>query len=102
MSHHSSHDPKDDENSPIRKLMHEKMKEVFGEYPNGKLNANDEGGLAMALGVENGAVVMRFPKPVAWIGFTPEQAMQIASNLIKHARACGHTQPLSIQIGGSK
>ena len=38
------------------------------------------------VGHENGKVVMQFASPTAWIGFTPEQAMDIAQTLITHAR----------------
>lgn len=32
-----------------------------------------------------GGVRLVFPRPVAWIGFTPEQALEIAEGLKKHA-----------------
>lgn len=56
-----------------------------GEYPEGKLNPDDEGELKMAVGTEGGRVVMKFGKPVAWIGFTDAQAREIAALLCKHA-----------------
>jgi hypothetical protein len=97
MSHHSSYDPTNP-NDPERQALSEAMKTLLGEYPNGKLNKQDEGGVAVAIGSENGAVVMKFPKPVAWVGYTPAQAMEIASSLIKHARACGHSGILTVKI----
>jgi len=90
MSHHSS--------EPNR-AMSEAMKQIFGEYPDGKLNAQDAGAVALTLGVEEGRVVIRFPKPVAWIGFTGDQAMEIAQLLIKHARTAGITAPVVLRIG---
>lgn len=95
MSHHSSNDE-------AGKHMSEMMREIFGEYPEGKLNVDDEGALAMLLGNEKGKVIIRFPKPVAWVGFTPEQALKIAEDLIYNARQCGSTQPLVITIGKRK
>ena len=91
MSHHSS-------NPDIYPEMHERMKQFFGEFPDGKLNKDDEGALAVAITTEGNAVKLVFPKPVAWIGFTADQAMQIAEDLIKHARKLGHTRPLSIHL----
>ena len=79
MSHHGNYE--DD----ARKGMSEMMRKAFGEFPNGKLNAQDEGALACAIGSENGTVKMMFPKPVAWIAFTPEQAVDIAKLLLEHA-----------------
>jgi hypothetical protein len=92
MSHHGQ-DPE------AQRAMSEAMREIFGEYPDGKLNVNDEGALAVVVGNEKGSVVIRFPKPVAWIGFTPDQAIDIAQSLITHARQCGSVVPLVIRVG---
>lgn len=54
-----------------------------GSFPNGKLNANDEGEIAIGITKSNGTVVIDFGKPVHWIGFTSVQAIQIGENLIK-------------------
>jgi hypothetical protein len=54
-------------------------------FTHGRLNETDEGELQLAIGEENGRVVMNFGKPVAWIGFTPEQAMEIALSLMQHS-----------------
>jgi hypothetical protein len=94
MSHHSN-DGFDEEQ---RKAMHAAMQKVFGEYPEGKLNKNDKGGLAFIVEHENGKVVLKFPKPVAWIGFTPEQAVEIAQHFIRHARECGFKSEFTIRI----
>lgn len=93
MSHHGNPDPE------AQKRMNEAMRQVFGEFPDGKLNANDAGAVAVEIGSEQDRVVMRFPKPVAWIGFTGDQAMEIAQTLIKHARAAGITAPFILRVG---
>lgn len=80
--------------------MSEMMKKLTGEYPNGRLNADDQGAVAVAIGHQNGAVTLQFPKNLNWIGFTPEQAIGIAETLIHHARQCGCTRPLTIKVGG--
>lgn len=56
-----------------------------GEYPQGKLNETDEGGITIAVGIENGKVVIQFGKPVAWIGFGRAEAMALASSLVDKA-----------------
>lgn len=89
MSHHSSRPNQE---------MSELMKQIMGEYPNGRLNEDDSGAIAVAICIENGAVVLQFPKPTAWIGFTPEQAIDIANTLIKKAREAGLTKPVSIRL----
>jgi len=56
------------------------------QYPEGKLNEEDEGEIGVAIGIENGNVIVMFPKPVAWLGLPPEQAMEMGRTLIKRAR----------------
>ena len=92
MSHHSSFDDEQ------RKKMSALMREIFGEYPNGKLNAQDEGALALSVGREGSVVKIIFPKPVAWIGFTPEQAVALASDLLKHAKAAGLSAAVTLTL----
>lgn len=56
-----------------------------GDHPRGRLTPTDEGGIRIAVGSKNGAVVIDFGTPVAWIGFTPAQARQLAADITKHA-----------------
>lgn len=79
--------------------LHAAMKDMLGEYPEGKLNNTDEGALTVGIGHQAGKVVITFPKQVSWIGFTPEQAIEIAETLVQHARACGCKRPLTFNIG---
>lgn len=99
MSHHGQDGPTPEQSKIIDEIRRA-QRAMQGEFPQGRLNKDDEGGLAMGLYVEDGKVCIRFPKPVAWIGFTPEQAMQIAADLIKHARAAGSKKPLTLTVGG--
>lgn len=92
MSHHG--------NDPEREReLSENMKRIFGEFPNGRLNKHDQGAMAVAISAENGVVTMTFGHSLKWIGFTPDQAIEIAEILIKHARKCGSAKPLTINIG---
>lgn len=102
MSHHGRSFPDPQPLDPDQqKAMHDAMSKLLGEFPDGKLNQNDEGALAVMIGSEGGRVIVRFPKPVAWIGFTPEQALDIAQTLISHARKAGLPVPLVLRVGGS-
>jgi hypothetical protein len=56
-----------------------------GKFPQGKLTPEDEGEIQIAITDYNGKVVMDFGKPITWIGFTPDQAGEIADNLLRHA-----------------
>lgn len=91
MSHHG--------NPPQNPAMHEMMKKLMGEYPQGRLNQNDAGALAMSVAVQNGKVIVEFPKPVAWFGMTPKEAIGMAEMLISKARAAGAKEPLTVKIG---
>ena len=52
-----------------------------GEFPDGKLTENDEGGLVMGLAVYKGKIVVNFGKPVASIGLDVENAKQLAKRI---------------------
>ena len=107
MSHHGRN-PLEHENPLLRKLLAQSeatgdplkdaQRKLQGEYPNGRLNETDEGALAVMIGHENGKVVMQFASPTAWIGFTPEQAMDIAQMLITHARQAGIVGVYTIKL----
>ena len=99
MSHHGSKPPEDNPER-IRELVSGPAKEAMrkhleaaigatGAYPDGQLNKTDEGELAFAVGVENGVVVVKFGKPVAWLGLQPDQACELGRLLItKAGRSC--------------
>jgi hypothetical protein len=58
-----------------------------GDFPLGKLNEHDEGGLNIAMGPDNGCVRIEFGMPTAWIALPPDQALAFASLIVKHAMA---------------
>jgi hypothetical protein len=60
-----------------------------GEFPQGKLNAEDEGELALAVSNEGGKVFVHFGVPVEWIGMDPQGAADIAAAILSHARDAG-------------
>ncbi len=60
-----------------------------GRFPQGKLREDDQGEVMFAVGSERGKVVIQFAEPTKWVGMDPQQAMNLASALIKHARTAG-------------
>jgi len=56
-----------------------------GEFPQGKLNPDDEGALNCAISHENGCVRIDFNKKIAWIGLPPDHALAFAKLIIEHA-----------------
>lgn len=57
------------------------------EFPRGKLNADDEGQLAIRIGVKDRTVVIDFGKQVVWFGMDYFTAKALAENILKHAEA---------------
>lgn len=57
------------------------------EFPDGRLNKDDQGAVGVVVGLQNGKVFMALPHPTSWVGFTPDQAVEIANALLKNARA---------------
>jgi hypothetical protein len=59
-----------------------------GEFPHGKLNEDDEGGLMCAVSIQGDTVRVDFgPKPVAWLAIDPDAAIAFASTIIDRAMA---------------
>ncbi len=68
------------------------MREMLGptrEFPRGKLNQSDEGEIKIGIAhdPESKTVIIDFGASVTWVGFTGEQAVEIADLLINHANA---------------
>lgn len=59
-----------------------------GRFPRGRLNSDDEGEINLAIGSDpiRHKVVIDFGKSVAWLGMSPDDAEQMAQQLIKHAQ----------------
>jgi hypothetical protein len=92
MSHHSGSEPfpgTPEELQRMKALLRSEQAKLQGEYPEGRLNTDDEGAVALSVGHEKGKVIITFAHPTAWIGFTPEQAAQLAQSVLDHARAAG-------------
>jgi hypothetical protein len=62
-----------------------------GEFPRGKLNADDEGAIRLGVTHSQGNVVIEFGTPVKWIGLPPEQAMDLARAIMQHAGEAAKT-----------
>lgn len=63
----------------------QEMVGATGQFPDGKLNAHDEGELKIAVATRDHKVVLAFGKPVAWIGMNPDDARVIAVSLMNKA-----------------
>jgi len=59
-----------------------------GKHPEGRLTPDDEGEIQFAVGHDKARrkIVLDFGTPVAWVGMTPAQAVDLAKCLKWHAR----------------
>jgi hypothetical protein len=60
-----------------------------GKFPDGQLGHDDQGELQMGVAWDEKAklVQLAFGKPVAWLAFPPEQAVEMAKLLLRHSGA---------------
>lgn len=80
---------------------HSSLKDALGDtgrHPQGALTKDDEGELKFAVGRKDSKVVLDFGKPVSWIGFDPDQAIQIAMSLVKQDGQIKGV-PMTLRIG---
>jgi hypothetical protein len=56
------------------------------QFPDGKLTPQDEGEIQLSMATVDDKIVLNFAKPIAWIGFTPDQAHNLGRLLIKRAK----------------
>lgn len=59
---------------------------VSEEFPDGIVNEEDEGAITTAIGIENGRVMIIWPKPITWIAFDPDTADQFADRIKARAQ----------------
>ena len=59
-----------------------------GDFPAGKLVPHDEGGLMFGVTVFGGRVVFDFGKPIHSIGFTRNEALELAELIKRNAERC--------------
>lgn len=51
------------------------------EFPDGKLNEEDEGSIQTGIGIEDGRVMIVWPKPITWVAFDPDAADDFADSI---------------------
>ncbi|AMV20438.1 hypothetical protein VT03_21245 [Planctomyces sp. SH-PL14] len=98
--HHGDNPFEQEQSRLIERLKQQQEGMAKREYPNGRLNASDDGEVAFKIGGdgERGVVVIDFGKPVTWVGMTPQQAVEMAQLMIKNAREVSK-EPLRVVIG---
>lgn len=79
MAHHGN------DSYALRELLDFAEAGPTGRFPRGKLNENDEGEIQIAIAVDKAkqVVIIDFGKPTTWIGFTADQASDLADLILK-------------------
>lgn len=82
MSHHSSR-PLDELQRDIREMALDSALGATGDFPRGKVNAQDEGEISMATAADQRTqtVIINFGKPVAWLALEYEDAMALSESI---------------------
>lgn len=57
------------------------------QYPRGKLNEEDEGQTPIGITVKDSTVILKFLKPMAWVGLDKKSALKFAEMITKHANS---------------
>lgn len=72
-----------------------------GLFPHGQLGPHDEGELRFRVSTIDGRIVLDFGKPVHSLGMTPQQACDLAGDLIKIARAAARElgETVALKVG---
>lgn len=83
----TSHHESPDEIEAQKRLLDQFLNRAKPAFPGGHLNARDEGELAFAVAVDKskGVIILRFGKPVDWVGFGPSEARHLAHLLVEKA-----------------
>ncbi len=61
-----------------------------GEFPDGKINFDDEGEIVIACGSYEGNVVIEFGSPIKWIVMSPDQARELMNSISKAIKNVSH------------
>jgi hypothetical protein len=80
------------------------MMGATGKFPQGQLNAHDEGELRLGMTARGNKVIVYFGKPVAWMGMDARQAREVAASLIKWAMVAeaAESQPYVVTAAAAK
>ena len=63
------------------------------DFPRGRLNKHDEGGIRLAVGHKDDVVIVDFGSPVVWVGLPKANAIAFAESILEHAKALPDDHP---------
>lgn len=100
-SHHGSErDPQQEQKTRevMQRFMAQVERNAKRQYEHGRLNADDDGALAMAVAADlkHQRIIIDFGKPVNWLGLRVEEAQGLINMLMQKIRELG--EPVTIEI----
>src|SRR5687768_3107867 len=83
----------------LKRFQEERDGKAQREFPEGRLSGDDDGSLTFKIGAdaEKGVVAIEYSKPTVWVAMPPQQAVELAQLLIKHARSISK-EPLRVVL----
>jgi hypothetical protein len=95
-SHHSEGHSQSELIKRFEKQLSGMQERTWGQ---GRISGDDDGELAFVVssGQQPNIVRIDFGKPVEWLGLPPQEAVQLAQLLIKHARSVS-TEPIRVSL----
>ena len=82
----------------VQRSLGQKAGKEKRKYSKGRKSADDDSGIAIAVYTSGNIIKIDFGKPTEWVGFGPQDAVDLAQVLIKHARKISK-EPLAIDLG---
>lgn len=69
------------------------------EFPEGRLSGDDDGSITFKIGAdpEKNVVAIEFSKATLWVAMPPQQAVDLAQQLIRYARSISK-EPIKVVI----
>lgn len=94
-AHH--HEDYERQSELLKRFQEERDGTAQREFPEGRLSGDDDGSITFKIGVDpdKNVVAMEFSKPTHWVAMPPQQAVELAQQLIRHARAISK-EPLRV------
>ena len=99
MAHHGSQDFSDmakyqdminkqykDGKNPFKAFVEHVGLGATGNFPDGKIDPNDEGEIRFAMTISDGKLIINFGKPIVWVGLTKENVNDLITYLQENVK----------------
>jgi hypothetical protein len=99
-SHHGQPASNEEESATIRRMLDQLQGTARREYPRGRMGAEDDGALSFAVAADpqTKTVIIRFGKPVEWIGLAPEDLAKLITMLSAKVRELSTDKHVHISV----